>query len=94
MIRYRYWNGLRCDVYDAGFPGGVGQDVTVSSTTQEPLANQKQLCISNGCPEKAGNGICDRECDSYACDYDGGECSYGTQLWTRCSEVCVCTTMD
>ena len=61
---YRYWNGARCEVYDAGFPGGIGQDVTVETTTLEPLDNQRQLCISAGCPEKAADGQCDRECNS------------------------------
>ena len=84
---YRYWNGARCEVYDAGFPGGIGQDVTVETTTLEPLDNQRQLCISAGCPEKAADGQCDRECDSYACDYDGGDCSFGNKPWQSCSII-------
>ena len=84
---YRYWNGARCEVYDAGFPGGIGQDVTVETTTLEPLDNQRQLCISAGCPEKAADGQCDRECDSYACDYDGGDCSFGNKPWQSCGII-------
>ena len=62
-------------------------DVSVSTTTSEPLAELKKHCIDYGCPDKAGNGVCDRECDSYACDYDGKDCSMGVQPWENCTAI-------
>lgn len=82
----RYWNGLNCDVYDASFPGGIGKDVSVSTTT-EPMMHLKELCLEYGCPNKAGNGVCDKECDSYACNYDGKDCSMGIQPWENCTAI-------
>lgn len=37
---------------------------------------ENRLCEIAKCTQKAGNGICDRECDRLACKFDGGECLY------------------
>uniref|UniRef100_A0A1I8JRW5 EGF-like domain-containing protein n=1 Tax=Macrostomum lignano TaxID=282301 RepID=A0A1I8JRW5_9PLAT len=33
----------------------------------------------------AGNGVCDPDCDSLACDWDGGDCASGWQPWANCT---------
>ena len=78
---------MRCEVYDASFPGGIGVDVSISTTTAEPLNVQRSLCEKLGCNEKAADGVCDRECDSYACGYDGHDCSFHLPIWSNCSAI-------
>lgn len=43
----------------------------------QDLERQRQQCIANKCPMKRGNKQCDEECNTYACDFDGNDCSLG-----------------
>lgn len=70
------WNGLRCDVYDSTFGGGI-VDITPQDNIQKSLEEEKKMCLANSCEMKARNNICDEECNSYACNFDGGDCSLG-----------------
>lgn len=47
------WNGLRCEVYDEDFPGGIGR------SNMPTLPSVPEICQKNLCPEKADNGVCD-----------------------------------
>lgn len=44
---------------------------------QKTLDEEKKMCLVNMCEQKARNNICDEECNSYACNFDGGDCSLG-----------------
>lgn len=46
----------------------------------QDLENRRQECIANKCPSKRGNRQCDEDCNSYACDFDGNDCSLGNQF--------------
>jgi len=74
-------------VFDVTFPGGIGADVSATTTTAEPLDNQRRVCEDLGCPTRSGDGVCNRECDSYACGYDGGDCSFGLNPWQNCMAI-------
>ncbi|CAB4069338.1 NOTCH1 [Lepeophtheirus salmonis] len=49
------------------------------------LRTEKIKCLQNGCQTKAGNNICEKECNTYACDFDGGDCRLGINLWMNCN---------
>lgn len=41
--------------------------------------------MRDNCPSKARNLHCDEECNKYACDFDGQDCSLGMNPWRNCS---------
>lgn len=43
-------------------------------------------CPLADCHSKANNGVCDKECNSYACQWDGGDCSLRVNPWARCAD--------
>ncbi|KAF8384286.1 hypothetical protein PRIPAC_73428, partial [Pristionchus pacificus] len=47
-------------------------------------------CSLSGCSQLAGNGICNQECNHFACGYDGGDCSAGTVPFSRCPDASFC----
>ncbi|PAA59296.1 hypothetical protein BOX15_Mlig029643g1 [Macrostomum lignano] len=49
------------------------------------LEEERSSCRMHGCQTKAGNGVCDPDCDSLACDWDGGDCASGWQPWANCT---------
>lgn len=85
------WNGARCESYDPKFPGGIGKGTGWTSGISEELLREKIQCASNKCHEKAGNGICDEDCNTLGCDFDGGDCSLGVPSpWSNCSSSLRC----
>ena len=54
-----FWNGKNCHIFDLGFTGGIGSDVTRSSSTEVPLEEQVSRCEELNCDEKSYNGQCD-----------------------------------
>lgn len=51
---------------------------------QHPLELQ---CLQEGCDAKAGDSYCDKECNSPACKWDGGDCSLLVgDPWQQCEE--------
>lgn len=72
------WNGYHCEIYDASFGGGIVNVLPSQDPPQKSLEEEKKMCIANACEEKERNNICDEECNSYACNFDGGDCSLGT----------------
>uniref|UniRef100_A0A4W3H2C1 Notch receptor 2 n=1 Tax=Callorhinchus milii TaxID=7868 RepID=A0A4W3H2C1_CALMI len=51
----------------------------------------EQACPSTDCLAKAGDSVCDRECDTRACGWDGGDCSLTLKdPWENCTlgETC------
>lgn len=75
------WAGIRCEVKDDSSPGGLGRPV---APERPPIPT---VCLENDCPAKAGNGICNMECNRIECDFDNTECSYGTHPWENCTQI-------
>ncbi|GIY93907.1 hypothetical protein CEXT_608961 [Caerostris extrusa] len=75
------WNGLRCDMYDSSFGGGIVNVVPTQTNAQKSLEEEKKMCLAHTCEMKARNNVCDEECNSYACNFDGGDCSLGINPW-------------
>lgn len=44
------------------------------------------LCPIAECHGKANDGVCDKECNSFACRWDGGDCSLAVNPWARCTD--------
>lgn len=51
---------------------------------------EKAKCDERQCHNKAKNGKCDEECNTQACDFDGGECSLGIIPWSNCTAKINC----
>jgi len=54
------WNGLNCEIFDDGFEGGTGHEVTTPRTVVHPDVAD---CVRHHCEEKANNGRCDVRSD-------------------------------
>lgn len=87
-------NGKNCEIYDIHFKGGLGRAVItrneVSVHFAKDLELQKKQCLQHGCPQKRGNMRCDEECNTYACDFDGNDCSLGLNPWANCTAPIRC----
>lgn len=46
---------------------------------------QRAQCVKKGCIEKRGDRHCDEECNTYACEFDGNDCSLGINPWRNCT---------
>uniref|UniRef100_A0A8C8SMG2 Notch receptor 3 n=1 Tax=Pelusios castaneus TaxID=367368 RepID=A0A8C8SMG2_9SAUR len=54
------------------------------------LTLQELRCLQEECGAKAGDSVCDKECNSPACKWDGGDCSLRVDdPWRQC-EVLQC----
>ncbi|GMT31391.1 hypothetical protein PFISCL1PPCAC_22688, partial [Pristionchus fissidentatus] len=47
-------------------------------------------CSLRGCAALARDGVCDQECNHFACGFDGGDCSAGTAPFARCADASFC----
>ncbi|KAI1724308.1 EGF-like domain-containing protein [Ditylenchus destructor] len=70
-------NDFRCDCA----PGYTGERceycetfVDVDKFNRTDLV-EKDNCHRHSCDSKANNGVCDSECNFYACSFDGGDCT-------------------
>lgn len=80
------WNGKTCDIYDPAYRGWSYDPSRVSlKNFTLDLAQQRKRCDEQRCDELKGNGICDQKCNTYACDFDGNDCSLGLNPWLNCS---------
>lgn len=92
------WSGKNCDVFDRQFKGGLGIPMngggshitSIDDFYEIDLENQRALCIERGCREKQGNNHCDEECNIYACNFDGNDCSLGINPWRNCTASIRC----
>nr|NVI76427.1 Notch [Cucujiformia] len=86
--------GKNCEIYDPNAPAGYGQSVRVKQDINlfymKDLEWQRQECLDNKCPLKKGNHKCDEECNKYACDFDGNDCSLGINPWINCTASIRC----
>ncbi|CDR00207.1 unnamed protein product [Oncorhynchus mykiss] len=64
------WTGKRCE-----------QGSTRLIETLLPPA-----CPLADCHGKANDGVCDKECNTFHCRWDGGDCSLAVNPWARCTD--------
>lgn len=50
------------------------------------LAPPMPICPLPECHGKANDSVCDKICNSYACHWDGGDCSLAVNPWARCTD--------
>lgn len=43
-------------------------------------------CPLADCHSKANDGVCDKECNTFPCRWDGGDCSLAVNPWARCTD--------
>uniref|UniRef100_A0AAQ6ADV3 Notch receptor 3 n=1 Tax=Amphiprion ocellaris TaxID=80972 RepID=A0AAQ6ADV3_AMPOC len=43
-------------------------------------------CPLADCHSKANDGVCDKECNTFPCRWDGGDCSLAVNPWARCPD--------
>jgi Notch-like protein len=46
---------------------------------------EKKNCEKNKCRSKSGDMQCNEECNTPACNFDGGDCSLGLNPWKNCT---------
>lgn len=51
-----------------------------------PSAPLPSPCPIADCFSKANDGVCDKECNSLDCRWDGGDCSLAVNPWARCAD--------
>lgn len=51
-----------------------------------PVEPPAPSCPLADCHSKASDGVCDKECNSHACQWDGGDCSLTVNPWARCAD--------
>ncbi|MGH0171844.1 UNVERIFIED_CONTAM: hypothetical protein FKN15_061781 [Acipenser sinensis] len=49
-----------------------------------PLPTPEPSCPLAECRGKADDGVCDRECNTHTCQWDGGDCSLTAHPWKKC----------
>lgn len=88
------WTGKSCEIHDPQSRGGFNYQGTglydKNQEIQIDLAYQREQCVKLGCKEKQGNHRCDEECNTYACDFDGNDCSLGINPWANCTAPIKC----
>lgn len=64
-------------------PGWTGKRCELSARLLEPPTLS---CPLADCHGKANDGVCDKECNTLLCRWDGGDCSLATNPWARCAD--------
>ena len=89
------WTGKNCEIYDPNYRGGVfGRLNSMGPNTMNAydldLERERKKCAENRCEEKSRNHHCDEECNKYACNFDGNDCSLGINPWRNCTAPINC----
>ena len=84
----------RVNAYDCECPEGyTGKNcekkVDVAEFNRTDIFD-RQHCKRNRCETKAGDGVCNVECNFYACHYDAGDCSAKVQPFSKCASGSFC----
>ncbi|UYV77481.1 N [Cordylochernes scorpioides] len=74
------WHGPHCDKFKESNKGN-----DIYKPEEDVMA-----CHQNMCPSKAQNNICNEECNTKACNYDGGDCTKGVNPWLNCTSLVSC----
>lgn len=54
------------------------------------MEQELEKCKLNNCLAKSGNRHCDEECNTFACQFDGNDCSLGINPWRNCTAQINC----
>ncbi|CAJ0578881.1 unnamed protein product, partial [Mesorhabditis spiculigera] len=73
-----------------GFFGNSCQYWADIDKYNETELEEKQHCQRHKCQKLAENGVCDPECNFFACDYDGGDCSAKDKPYSKCLAANFC----
>lgn len=89
------WTGKNCEIFDPNYKGGVfgrknSNGQSILNSIELDLELERRKCIENRCEEKSGNHHCDEECNKYACNFDGNDCSLGINPWRNCTAPINC----
>uniref|UniRef100_A0A8C9MSN9 Notch receptor 2 n=1 Tax=Serinus canaria TaxID=9135 RepID=A0A8C9MSN9_SERCA len=66
---------------------------TQGSHCEQPVtfSPEPRRCLDSQCAEKARDGYCDEDCNTHACQWDGGDCSLTVEdPWANCSSSLPC----
>uniref|UniRef100_A0A8C5BWX1 Notch receptor 3 n=1 Tax=Gadus morhua TaxID=8049 RepID=A0A8C5BWX1_GADMO len=67
-------------------PAGWGGKRCEQSGSSKPRELPAPACPLAECHGKANNSVCDKECNQFACRWDGGDCSLAVNPWARCPD--------
>ncbi|GMR31741.1 hypothetical protein PMAYCL1PPCAC_01936, partial [Pristionchus mayeri] len=77
--------------YSCDCPRGFGGRLcTIPTNCSSADKTDSTRCSLSGCARLAGNGVCNPECNHFACGFDGGDCSAGTVPFSRCPDASFC----
>uniref|UniRef100_A0A915PS56 Uncharacterized protein n=1 Tax=Setaria digitata TaxID=48799 RepID=A0A915PS56_9BILA len=84
--------GRNCEkICPPGFEGRTCKQRRVSlDNNYLEVLFEKQICLLHNCSSKAGNNICDSECNYPGCQYDGFDCSAHLQPFRHCPHADFC----
>lgn len=66
--------------------GFTGKRCEQSKPPGPPVLPPPPACPLADCPGKANDGVCDKECNTFACRWDGGDCSLAANPWANCAD--------
>uniref|UniRef100_A0A8C9UBQ6 Notch receptor 3 n=1 Tax=Scleropages formosus TaxID=113540 RepID=A0A8C9UBQ6_SCLFO len=79
-------NGGIC-LEDSSFPFFRCQCPSGQMGKRCELTEQKPVCPLADCQRKAKDGFCDKECNTFLCEWDGGDCSLAVNPWAKCNDL-------
>lgn len=83
------WAGKTCNEYDPSYKGWSRSGQNGLQPYEIDLEYQREQCVKKGCEEKKGNRKCEEECNTYACNFDGGDCTLGVNPWRNCTAASI-----
>lgn len=78
--------GANCEkICPPGFEGRMCKQhrIFLDNNHLEELL-EEQICLLQNCSSKAGNNVCDSECNYPACQYDGFDCTAHLEPFRHC----------
>ncbi|CAB3403309.1 unnamed protein product [Caenorhabditis bovis] len=52
-----------------------------------------EMCVSRRCQDRAGDGVCDSDCNFAECQHDGGDCSVVDEAFAKCKYRGMCAAL-
>lgn len=86
------WSGKTCEVFDLYYKGWSRENAAngLRPSQKVDLERQMEQCERRNCATKRGDRKCDEECNTFACNFDGGDCSLGINPWSNCTASIRC----
>ncbi|KFD52708.1 hypothetical protein M513_06364 [Trichuris suis] len=92
-----HFTGAQCHIRDTSFLQDVGMqsDINAVELGSNPFndSDKKYICSINECHIKANNGLCNPECNSYLCNFDGIDCAGNLEPFHQCSNKEYCANV-